>query len=89
MNADELDDLARRFAGAPMSRRAALKAAAAAAIMARFLDIARRTPEGNARPGAHPLGVSPVCDSSMRDSPVLGPWEEQSLPLQHAQRLKA
>ena len=72
MNADELDDLARWFAGAPMSRRAALKAAAAAAIMAPFLDIARRTPEGNARPGAHPLGVSPVCDWSSAGLPCVG-----------------
>jgi hypothetical protein len=38
-----------------MSRRATLKAAAAAAIMSPFLDAARRIPGGNARTGAHPL----------------------------------
>jgi hypothetical protein len=62
MNTDELDDLARRLAGAPMSRRATLKTAAAAAIMAPFLDIARRVPEGNARPAQE--GAAPVCNWS-------------------------
>lgn len=72
MNADELDDLARRLAGAPMSRRAALKAAAAAAIMAPFLEITRRRPEGNALPAGHPASVPSVCDWSSAALPCVG-----------------
>jgi len=64
MNADDLDDLARRLAAAPMSRRTTLKTVAAAAIMAPFLDIARRRPEENAHTGARPLDVEPVCKYS-------------------------
>lgn len=71
MNADELDDLARRLAAAPMSRRTTLKTVAAAAIMAPFLDIARHRPEGNARPRARPLAASPVCDWSSAGSPCV------------------